>query len=130
MVNLERTNLAQVGPDLVPEPVQVVTMDLSYLALADSLPQLDVGLLAPCAQVVALVKPTFELHAATLRADAGAVHEAVTMVMGAMKRLGWSVIGVAPCAVGGSGGAVEAFVHATVPGGPASGDRERREPTR
>ncbi len=63
VVNLERTNVADVGPDLVPEAVDLVTIDLSYLALADALPQIDAAILAPAATVIVLVKPTYELHA-------------------------------------------------------------------
>jgi 23S rRNA (cytidine1920-2'-O)/16S rRNA (cytidine1409-2'-O)-methyltransferase len=66
VINLERTNLAQLDPGLIPEPVELVTMDLSYLAVADAIGQIDRRLLAPGAQLIALVKPTFELHAATL----------------------------------------------------------------
>ena len=66
VINLERTNLADVGPDLVPETVDLVTIDLSYLALADALPQIDTSVLASSATVVALVKPTYELHAGAL----------------------------------------------------------------
>jgi 23S rRNA (cytidine1920-2'-O)/16S rRNA (cytidine1409-2'-O)-methyltransferase len=41
VVNLERTNVADLGPDLVPEPVSVVTADLSYGSLARAVPQLN-----------------------------------------------------------------------------------------
>ncbi len=118
VVNLERTNLARLDRRLVPCPVDVVTVDLSYLALADALPQLDADLLASGAHVLALVKPTYELHSARLVTDAPSVGDAVGAVTSAMKRLGWSVSGTSPCAVGGSRGAVEVFVHATVPGRP------------
>lgn len=36
VVNLERTNLAQLGPHLISEPANLITMDLSYLAIAGS----------------------------------------------------------------------------------------------
>jgi 23S rRNA (cytidine1920-2'-O)/16S rRNA (cytidine1409-2'-O)-methyltransferase len=115
VVNLERTNLARLDRHLVRCPVDVVTIDLSYLALAEALPQVDGDLLAPGAHVLALVKPTYELHAARLVADEPSVSDAVGAVTRAMTRLGWSVSGTAPCAVVGSRGAVEVFVHATVP---------------
>jgi hypothetical protein len=41
VINLERTNLAQLDPGLIPEPVELVTMDLSYLAVADAIGQID-----------------------------------------------------------------------------------------
>ena len=68
----------------VAEPVDVVVMDLSYLAVADALPQLDLGLLSPGAQLVALVKPTYEL----LAADPASVARAVALVQRAMVQRG------------------------------------------
>lgn len=119
VVNLERTNLADVGRHLVPEPVDLVTMDLSYLALADALPQLDASVLAPGAALVALVKPTYELHAATLADDPALVEQAVTAVRDHLANEGWSVRATVPSPIKGSRGAIEVFVHAVVlPGGP------------
>ncbi len=40
VINLERTNLAQLSPHLISEPVDLVTMDLSYLAVADTIGQI------------------------------------------------------------------------------------------
>jgi 23S rRNA (cytidine1920-2'-O)/16S rRNA (cytidine1409-2'-O)-methyltransferase len=119
VVNLERTNLADVGPLLVPEPVDLVTLDLSYLALADALPQLDPAVLAPDAALVALVKPTYELHAATLAADPALVAEAVRAVCERMGQERWVVRATLPSPITGSRGAVEVFVHAVaMPRGP------------
>jgi 23S rRNA (cytidine1920-2'-O)/16S rRNA (cytidine1409-2'-O)-methyltransferase len=116
VVNLERMNLAVLNKRIVSEPVDVVTIDLSYLALVDALPQIDPEMFASGAHVLALVKPTYELRAATLVTHATPVREAVEAVMQAITRLGWWVAGTAPCALGGSRGAVEVFVHARVPG--------------
>ena len=112
VVCCERTNLGELGPHVVPEPVDVVTMDLSYLALADALPQLHLDLLAPGAHLLALVKPTYELRAGTLAADPGSVAAAVAVARRAMEGLGWSVEAEVPSAITGSRGAVEVFVHA------------------
>lgn len=62
VVNLERTNLAVLSPVIVPDTIDVVTADLSYLALAQAVPQLsDRVALAPDADLLAVVKPQFEL---------------------------------------------------------------------
>jgi 23S rRNA (cytidine1920-2'-O)/16S rRNA (cytidine1409-2'-O)-methyltransferase len=53
VISLERTNLAQLGPHLVSEPADLVTMDLSYLAIADAIGQVDRRMLAPAAQLIA-----------------------------------------------------------------------------
>ena len=108
VVTLERTNLSALTRREVAEPVDVVVMDLSYLAVADALPQLDLGLLSPGAQLVALVKPTYEL----LAADPASVARAVALVQRAMVQRGWGVMGQEPSPIAGSRGAVEVFVHA------------------
>jgi predicted rRNA methylase YqxC with S4 and FtsJ domains len=68
VINLERTNLAQLSPHLITEPANLITMEGSYLAIADAIGQIDRQMLAPAAQLIALVKPTFELHAASASA--------------------------------------------------------------
>ena len=113
VVNLERTNVANVGTDLVPEPVDLVTIDLSYLALADALPQIHSEILKPAATVMALVKPTYELHSGALAADRESVADAIEKVLHAVARLGWTVVAVIPSSISGSRGATEVFVQAT-----------------
>jgi 23S rRNA (cytidine1920-2'-O)/16S rRNA (cytidine1409-2'-O)-methyltransferase len=112
VVSLERTNLSVLTRREVVELVDVVVMDLSYLAVADALPQLDPGLLSASAQLVVLVKPTYELHAPTLAADPVSVSRALARVQRAMVQHGWSVVSHVPSPITGSRGAVEVFVHA------------------
>jgi 23S rRNA (cytidine1920-2'-O)/16S rRNA (cytidine1409-2'-O)-methyltransferase len=112
VVNLEGTNLAHLGPESVPEPVGLVTMDLSYLSVADALPQLGRTPLATGARLVALVKPTYELHRRTLAADEASVERAVAQVGRAMERQGWEVLHAVRSPVTGWKGAVEVFVSA------------------
>ena len=81
VISLERTNLAQLGPHIITEPANLITMDLSYLSIAGAIGQIDRQMLAPAAQLIALVKPTFELHAATL-ADQPQLHAASASVCG------------------------------------------------
>ena len=112
VVAREHTNLGVLGPRHVPEMADVVTMDLSYLALADALPELDQRLLAPRAHLVALVKPTYELHAGGLAAKPHHVEAAVASAAKAMHQEGWRVQGRVSSSVTGSQGAVEVFLHA------------------
>jgi 23S rRNA (cytidine1920-2'-O)/16S rRNA (cytidine1409-2'-O)-methyltransferase len=124
VVNLEGTNLGALGPELVPELVGLVTMDLSYLAVADALPQLHLAPLAPGARLVALVKPTYELRSAVLAADSHSVERAVAHAVAAMAREGWDVQQTERSPVTGSRGAVEVFVSARLrprTTGPTSG---------
>ena len=111
VVNLERTNVADARVD---EPIDVVTLDLSYLSLADALPQLQIDL-APGAELVALVKPMFELHLARLPDDQdAALPEAIALASAAATARGWTVLDSCTSAVRGRNGAVEGFVHARI----------------
>jgi 23S rRNA (cytidine1920-2'-O)/16S rRNA (cytidine1409-2'-O)-methyltransferase len=112
VVNLERTNLARLGPHLISEPVDLITMDLSYLAIADAIGQVDRQLLAPAAHLIALVKPTFELHAATLADQPQQITAAVQTAARALGNHGWQVLGQQPSPILGAKGAVEILLHA------------------
>ncbi len=113
VVNLEGVNLAGLTPALLPEPVGLVTLDLSYLSLCQAVPQLAgrVPLAASC-ELIALVKPMFELHLATAPTDAAAVARAVATARHGVSAAGWDVIGTAPSPVAGARGAQEALLHA------------------
>ena len=89
VINLERTNLASLGPHLVAEPAGLLTIDLSYLSVADAIGQVDRRLLTPSAQLIALVKPTFELRAPTLANQPGQVTAAVEAASRALEAHGW-----------------------------------------
>jgi len=112
VTNLERTNLARLGRDLIPERPEIVTMDLSYLAVAAAIGQIDHRLLAPGAQLIALIKPTFELRAATLADHPQQVRTAVQAATCALAAHCWQVLGEEPSPILGSKGAVEVFLHA------------------
>jgi len=114
VVNLERTNLSQLGPHLIGEPVDLVTMDLSYLAVAEAIGQVDRRLLAPAAQLIVLVKPTFELHAAMLVDQPPQVAAAVEAAARAVNEHGWQILGQQPSPILGARRAVEVLLHATV----------------
>jgi 23S rRNA (cytidine1920-2'-O)/16S rRNA (cytidine1409-2'-O)-methyltransferase len=112
VINLERTNVARLGQRLVGEPVDLLTMDLSYLAVADAIGQVDRRILAPGAQLIALVKPTFELHSGELADQPAQVTAAAMAAARALADHGWRVLAQEPSPVLGARGAVEVFVHA------------------
>jgi predicted rRNA methylase YqxC with S4 and FtsJ domains len=87
-------------------------MDLSYLAVADAIGQVDPRLIAPAAQLIALVKPTFELHAGTLADRPEQVAAAIDAAARGLEHHGWRVLNRQPSPVRGAKGAVEALVHA------------------
>ena len=112
VISLERTNLAQLGPHIITEPANLITMDLSYLAIADAIGQIDRQMLAPAAQLIALVKPTFELHAATLADQPQQIATATKTAARALEDHGWRILGQQPSPILGAKGAVEILLHA------------------
>jgi len=114
VINLEQTNLARLDPRLIREPADLLTMDLSYLAVSDAIGQVDRRILAPAAQLIALVKPTFELHSGQLADQPAQVSAATMAATRALTGHGWRVLGQEPSPALGAKGAVEVFVHAAL----------------
>ena len=111
VVALERTNLGSLDRRRVPDPIEVVTMDLSYLPIARAAPQLEAVRLSAPADLVALVKPQHELGLGAPPGDEG-VAEAVAHATAGLTACGWSVAAATRSPVLGSRGAVEWLVHA------------------
>jgi 23S rRNA (cytidine1920-2'-O)/16S rRNA (cytidine1409-2'-O)-methyltransferase len=121
VVNLERTNLANLDAQLIPGALDVISLDLSYLALSQAIPQLGSLELSAKAQLIALVKPTFELHASSMVVESEAVDKATASAKAAAESCGWS-IDERSVPVRGGGGAPEVFICGTrrAKGEPAS----------
>jgi 23S rRNA (cytidine1920-2'-O)/16S rRNA (cytidine1409-2'-O)-methyltransferase len=111
-VNLEATNVAALDTHLIPETIEVVTIDVSYLALAAAVAQLDRIAIAPGADLIGLVKPMFELRLARAPVDPETVDAATARAVAGIAETGWEIVGVMPSPVLGGRGAVEALVHA------------------
>ena len=114
MVDLERTNLAELTPALVPETVELVVADLSYIALARALPQLNERVtIAADADLVAVIKPQFELGVGEPPTDASQLAEAVSRAHAGAENAGWTAVHVARSPVRGTRGSREFLLHGT-----------------
>jgi 23S rRNA (cytidine1920-2'-O)/16S rRNA (cytidine1409-2'-O)-methyltransferase len=111
----EGVNARALTRDDVPGDVDLVTIDVAFISLRHVLPAVA-ALLAPRADVVALVKPQFEAG----REEVGkgglvtdpAVHEAVlARVTEAAAAVGLRRVGMAPSAITGATGNREFFLH-------------------
>lgn len=111
VTNLEATNLGALSPAIVPEPVEVVTIDVSYISLAAALPQLDL-VFAPNAVLIALLKPMFELALDAPPPDERLLEALLRAIVGA-EAAGWRVVGATGSPVSGRNGARELLIHAT-----------------
>lgn len=111
VVNLEGHNLGAIGQREVREPVDVITVDLSYLSIAAAMPQLEVLAISDDADLVALVKPTFELQRGR-PPETGDLSLAVTAAVDAASARAWRVEATCISQVTGAGGTTEFFIHA------------------
>lgn len=76
--NLEQTNLSVLTPTMFAVPPSLITLDLSYLSLTKALP-LATALLASEGQILALVKPLFEVEDSEARRT-GRIHDPLLLV--------------------------------------------------
>ena len=107
VVPLEGVNLRLIGPDFLPEPVDMLVADVSFISLTLVL-EPCVWLLKPGGLVAALIKPQFEVGSGgtvkgvvtseTLRQDA------VQRVLAFAEKLGLHLMGVVPSAIKGPKG--------------------------
>lgn len=112
----ERTNVRDLHPENLDAPVDLVTCDVSFIALTLVLPQL-VSVLAPDGDLVALVKPQFEagredVGAGGVVRDPAVWRRVLDEVVAACDGLGWPVVGVTASPLPGPAGNVEFLVHA------------------
>ena len=112
----EQTNARFLTAEQVPEPIDIVVCDASFIALAKVL-EAPLKLARPGAKLVALVKPQFEAG----REDVGKggvvrdpeIHERVcTQAKGWVESQGWTVLGVTPSPITGPEGNVEFLLGA------------------
>ena len=112
VVNLERTNLGALTPLTVTDRIDIVAVDLSYLALAEAVPQLEVMRFGSSADLIALVKPMFELRRSTPPTHEADFKDAIRLATSGIERGAWTVKGGFRSPVLGQRGAVEFLVHA------------------
>lgn len=116
VVVYEQTNARSLDDTAIPEAVDVVVCDASFISLAKVL-EAPLRLAKPGAKLVALIKPQFEAG----RAEVGKggvvrdpdVHERVCAeAKGWVETQGWSVLGITPSPITGPEGNVEFLLGA------------------
>ncbi len=115
----EQTSARILTPDHIPEAIDLIVCDASFIALAKVMER-PIGFAAPGARLMALIKPQFEAG----RDEVGkggvvrdpAVHERVCAeVSGWLQGLGWAVEGILPSPITGPEGNVEFLIAAHNP---------------
>jgi 23S rRNA (cytidine1920-2'-O)/16S rRNA (cytidine1409-2'-O)-methyltransferase len=119
VVNLERTNIAAVTPDLLGTRPDVIVCDVTKLALREVGRQLAANdVPGPGTDFIGLVKPMFELATGELPDDPDELERALTLATEGLADAGWEVLGTMESPVVGHRGAVEFLVHARWPSMP------------
>jgi 23S rRNA (cytidine1920-2'-O)/16S rRNA (cytidine1409-2'-O)-methyltransferase len=107
VVSLEGTDARRLSADVISDPVDLLTADLSFISLKLVLPAV-MPLLRPDAILVALVKPQFEAGRENVRNGIvrdEAVHRAVGAdLAGFVVGLGFEVLGLIPSPIPGAEG--------------------------
>ncbi len=115
VVNLERTNLRYVDETLIPEPLDLAVMDVSFISVRLVLPAVK-ALLKPGADYICLIKPQFEAG----REEVGKkgvvrdakVHEQVVRgILAFAREIGFSVMGLDYSPIKGPEGNIEYICH-------------------
>lgn len=112
VVNLEATNLGALDQTIIPDEISVIVIDVSYLSLTAAFPQLTRLKLAPKTDLIALVKPMFELKLATPPTTESELQRALGEAVAGASAAGWDVVGTMDSPVLGHKGAREFLVHA------------------
>jgi 23S rRNA (cytidine1920-2'-O)/16S rRNA (cytidine1409-2'-O)-methyltransferase len=110
---LERTNARNLAGQDLPYAPELATVDVSFISLAKVLPAVA-GSLAPGGEILALVKPQFELGRGRVRGgvvrSAAKRREALVAVGRAARAIGLGVLGFAPSGLPGPKGNRETFI--------------------
>lgn len=117
VVVLERTNARALTADLVPEPIDILVCDASFISLTKILPA-GMALTGPDARLVALIKPQFEVgrgkvgKGGVVRDPAQHTEVCDTIRDWLASQEGWRVLGIAESPIKGPEGNVEFLIAA------------------
>jgi 23S rRNA (cytidine1920-2'-O)/16S rRNA (cytidine1409-2'-O)-methyltransferase len=117
VTNLERTNVADVTPELLGGQPDLMVVDVTKLTLRDVGAQLAAnGVPRAGTEMVGLVKPMFELGRGDLPTTTAELDQAARLAADGLAAVGWVELGLIESAVRGSQGAVEFFIRARFDG--------------
>ncbi len=116
IINMEKTHARDLSASTAPEPIELLTCDVSFISLKKALPP-ALALGAPRARLVALVKPQFEVGRAAIgkgglvkpgRRNAEGVAEGICAWLDG--QAGWRAEGYIPSPIDGGDGNREFLV--------------------
>ncbi len=115
VIPIERMNIRNMPQSMLPEPVDLVTIDVSFISLKIVVPAI-IKFIKPAAKIIALIKPQFEVGKGKV-GKGGVVrdplqHECVIEDLHRFfKDSGWSALPVVPSPILGPSGNREFLIH-------------------
>ncbi|MBI4822679.1 MAG: TlyA family RNA methyltransferase [Nitrospirae bacterium] len=115
VVLLEKTNIRYLDKDRIPDEIDIATIDVSFISLTKVIPKV-MEFLKPRGEIIALIKPQFELQKADV-SKGGIVRneekrqKAIETTKTFSENLGLTVIGVMQSPVQGQKGNIEYFIY-------------------
>jgi 23S rRNA (cytidine1920-2'-O)/16S rRNA (cytidine1409-2'-O)-methyltransferase len=115
VVVIERTNIREIDPAVIPEKADIVVIDVSFISLDKVIPSV-LRFLNPGAEIIALIKPQFEVGKGQVGKggivrDEAARTGAVEKVRTAFQNNGLEVKGIIPSPITGQDGNVEYLIY-------------------
>ncbi len=117
VVVLEKTNARHLSRDHIPEAVDLIVCDASFIGLEQVLPT-AMALAAPNARLIALIKPQFEVAKAQVE-KGGVVRDPALHAMVCARienwlnaQAPWQVVGITPSPITGPEGNIEFLIFA------------------
>ena len=116
VVVIERTHIRDLDQSLIPDPVDIVVIDVSFISLEKVIPAVR-KFLKQGGDLIALIKPQFEVGREQV-GKGGIVRDetvrkaAVDRIEAFIARIGFTVKGLIPSPITGQDGNVEFLIHA------------------
>jgi 23S rRNA (cytidine1920-2'-O)/16S rRNA (cytidine1409-2'-O)-methyltransferase len=118
VIPIERMNIRNMPQNMLPEPVDLVTIDVSFISLKIVVPAV-MKFIKPAARIIALIKPQFEVGKGKV-GKGGVVRDPLQhqSVIDELHRFfkdsGWTALLVVPSPILGPSGNREFLIHGTL----------------
>ncbi len=115
VVVIERTNIRHMERDRVPEEVDIITIDVSFISLTKVIPK-ALEFLKAGGEIIALVKPQFELtpqeveKGGVIKTESKRL-KAINKIKDYAESIGLLVLGITESPIKGSKGNIEYFIY-------------------
>lgn len=115
VILLEKTNIRYLEKDAIPDRIDIITIDVSFISLLKVIPK-ALDFLSPEGEIIALIKPQFELQKKDV-GKGGVVRDeskrlgAVEKVKQGVKAIGLDVTGIFESPIHGPKGNIEYFIY-------------------